>query len=158
MPTLPSCECLQGKPLNEIAAAIYCAFYTALSTPMNLPDCECVQGQPLGDILWHTYCALRQYTEQPFSGSIVLAQISDLDASWIPPLQAPLSNFSITANQISDGTDAGKGLLTTLATPPGDAVLLIDGNNIAYAIQGSSGNVTPPTTVIADRGVVTLLT
>lgn len=103
MPTLPTCECIKGKPLNEIAAAIYCAFYTALTDPMNLPDCDCVKGQPLPDILAAIYCAVIQFTSQPFSGTI-------------------------NPDQINGITAFGEGVL--LSNPDPNQALFFDGNNV----------------------------
>jgi hypothetical protein len=85
---------------------------------MPLPTCECVNGLPTQQQLGFIYCALLEILAGQ-GGDITLSQISDLDASWIPPLQAPI-------------TTIGQNLVS-FANPPGDSVLLV----------GNTGSVQP---------------
>jgi hypothetical protein len=133
---------------------------------MPLPTCECVNGLPTQQQLGYIYCALLEILAGQ-GGDITLSQISDLDASWIPPLQAPLGNFSITASQISDSTIAGRNMVT-LPEPPADRMFLVtaigtltllDGTGVAMFITNGAvpftGTVNPVTEVEANTGILT---
>lgn len=193
---IPDCECIKGKPLNEIAAAIYCAFYTALTDPMNLPDCECVKGQPLPDILAAIYCAVIQFTSQPFSGTINPDQINGITAfgegvllSNPDPNQALFFDgnnvlsftweqvgdnseafVNISSAQITDSSAFGREVIALNAAPfalvacndVGSAVMA-DGATAAFFMTGgtttgSTGTVTPPTSVQTINGITVFLT
>jgi hypothetical protein len=143
MPPLPSCECIRKRPLSEIAVAIYCAFFSGITNPMNLPPCECMTGKPLADILAAIYCAQLQFISQPFSGTIEPAQINGITAFGEgvllsnPDPNQPLyfdgnivSSFpwqqvadntealiEITLGQISDATQFGREVLGLSASP-----------------------------------------
>lgn len=134
---------------------------------MPLPICECVNGLPTQQQLGFIYCALLEILAGGGGGEITLSQITDLDASWITPLQAPLGNFSVTAAQISDSTVAGRNFIT-FATPGTasmvevsslGAVTASDGTAVATFITSGAapfnGTVNPVTEVEVNTGIVT---
>lgn len=61
---------------------------------MPLPTCECAVGRPIQDQLGFIYCALLEILAASGGGDITLSQISDLDTSWITPLQTPITPFA----------------------------------------------------------------
>lgn len=133
---------------------------------MPIPTCECNAGQPLQTQLANIYCALLEIIAGQGGGDITLSQISDLDASWISPLQNPLANFSITASQISDATTIGTGLITL--TPPvapriiqvddqGLVITLTPNDSAQFIAEGPvfTGTTTPVTSGTASNGILT---
>jgi len=136
MQEIPTCECVAALPLEGKFDAIYCALLSKITNPVDLPTCQCVRGLPLNGKLDAIFCAILQL-DGGGGGEITLSQISDLDASWITPLQSPLANFSVTASQISDATAAGLSLIT-LGVPVNDSVIIISGGS------GSANNAEAP--------------
>jgi hypothetical protein len=105
---------------------------------MPLPTCECVNGLPTQQQLGFIYCALLEILAGQGGGEITLAQISDLDASWIPPLQAPVGNFSVTASQISDATPFGLDVLTDAAIGASSGYLTVNTDDAVTVVPFAS--------------------
>jgi hypothetical protein len=189
----PSCECIKSYTLEDKLWAIYCVIRDAITNPMELPTCECVKSFTENGKLDAIYCALLQFTTQSFSGNIDPDQINGITPFGIaaitgnPETDIPIqynagavvgmefgqvaagveSIITITASQISDLTDAGRGLIVTLPTPGGMSVVTIDENNagnvlgtvgVAEYIAGGpvfSGNVSPVADFNATNGLAT---
>jgi hypothetical protein len=105
---------------------------------MPLPTCECVNGLPTQQQLGFIYCALLEIIAGQGGGDITLAQISDLDASWIPPLQAPVGNFNVTASQISDATPFGLDVLTNAAIGAASGYLTVNTDDAVTVVPFAS--------------------
>lgn len=73
---------------------------------MPLPTCQCNAGKPLSDQISNIYCALLEILAGQGGGEITLSQISDLDASWITPLQTPITPFGAAVLQIPGSVDS----------------------------------------------------
>lgn len=105
---------------------------------MPLPTCQCVAGLPTQQQLANIYCALLQIIAGQGGGEITLSQISDLDDTWVSPLQSAFSNLNVTASQISDATPSAVGLLTALpAGSPSGSVVMMNDVNAASVIDAT---------------------
>lgn len=98
---------------------------------MPLPLCECVNGLPTQQQLGFIYCALLEILAGQGGGTITLSQISDLDGSWITPLQAPISTVGENLVSLANPAETGvvqisdTGVVTIL--PPGDLADFVQG-------------------------------
>ena len=177
MPEIPTCECVAALPLEGKFDAIYCALISKITNPVELPTCQCVRGLPLNGKLDAIFCAILQL-DGGGGGEITLSQISDLEPSWIPVLQTAfnninvplanidglgagwlavlgdmLSNFTITASQISDATPIGLDVIK-LPLPTISGPIIAGDDNTAYTLTSAfTGTLSPVVSVEFNMGV-----